>query len=748
MDDNNKIITEVVVDTTAAQQEIIKLNATASDSTKKYEDRVTAKNKATTIQNDLSNKTLAELNKELKMLQKNGASTKDLNKVKKKITATTLKQTKNNANATKSLNKMTDANKKSGAGFALMNSSMGKMISNPIVATIAAIAGVLKLMSSALRGSEESSADLDAAMAGFSQIANIITDTLNKYLAPALKTLVDYMVKYAEPIWRTLSESFDVAKAAIKTLITYFELLATPIKAIIYVAKAAAQALMGDFDGASATMKAFKEDIKATAIELKDNFVETVKQAVEVTKVWTEETENQNNALGESISKAIELSRAESKLIIAKREQKLLNATLNTQISEALQTSKDYTLSTEERSKKIAEAQALEQKRSDTNLALLNREISLVKQQQSLSNNTAEDNEKYNDLLIAREVLQKANADKQRKYLSLEKGLRAEAATDEQKAFEFAAEAADARAADALRKGEDASAAELEAIKLRYQAELAEFDISEADKENLRIKYIDELAQYEFDKKIEEAERTMELDLEIFEEQKSLLEEQGKDTLDIELKILEAAMNQEIKIAEARGKSTVAIKAKYEKASLKLTETSNESKRKSDMATVAAGAVALGDLFGYQKEVQLALSLMALPKALMGIWGSTGSMGPWGVAAAIAQTAIVTVPIIQSISDIASVEVDLPSSSGGGSSSRGGGGGAAASRTPSMVSDLSSVTDIDNLTSGSDQDISDNASSQASSNVQASTSSQVVFSEDSHSSFKNQVEFKEDKVNY
>ena len=62
---NNTIRTKVELDATQAQQEIVKLNSLASDTTKTLEERIDAKNKEVKIQNNLSTKTIASLEKEV-----------------------------------------------------------------------------------------------------------------------------------------------------------------------------------------------------------------------------------------------------------------------------------------------------------------------------------------------------------------------------------------------------------------------------------------------------------------------------------------------------------------------------------------------------------------------------------------------------------------------------------------------------------------------------------------------------------
>jgi phage terminase large subunit-like protein len=81
MEEQNKIVTVVELSTQQAQQELVKLNATVSNSTKSLEERIAAKNKAIEIQNQLSKKTIEALENERRTLEGSGASAKQLDAI-------------------------------------------------------------------------------------------------------------------------------------------------------------------------------------------------------------------------------------------------------------------------------------------------------------------------------------------------------------------------------------------------------------------------------------------------------------------------------------------------------------------------------------------------------------------------------------------------------------------------------------------------------------------------------------------
>ena len=117
---NNKIKTTVELDVSQVQRQIVKLNGSASDTTKKLEDRIKDKNKAVELQNKLSKKVLTALKKENDSLKKAGASTKEITASTKKLNAEKLKSAKASAANTKQLNKLNASSKKSSKGMGFL----------------------------------------------------------------------------------------------------------------------------------------------------------------------------------------------------------------------------------------------------------------------------------------------------------------------------------------------------------------------------------------------------------------------------------------------------------------------------------------------------------------------------------------------------------------------------------------------------------------------------------------------------
>ena len=121
---NNRIKTTVQLDVNQVQQQIVKLNSSASDTTKKLEDRIKDKNKAVELQNKLSKKTIADAKKEQQSLIKSGGSLKEVTKATKKLNTEKLKATKISAANTKQQNKLNASTKSSGKGFGFLSKGL------------------------------------------------------------------------------------------------------------------------------------------------------------------------------------------------------------------------------------------------------------------------------------------------------------------------------------------------------------------------------------------------------------------------------------------------------------------------------------------------------------------------------------------------------------------------------------------------------------------------------------------------
>ena len=182
-DENNTIRTRVEIDSTQAQIEIAKLNSKASDSTKTLEERIEAKNKEVEVQDKLSKKTIANLEKEVRSLTGVTGKEKELERAISKLNKERVRSTKVSERNIKQQNKLSKSlanSKKSigglGAAFGGLGSSVGSMIpmlgklkialiSTGIGALVVAIGGMIALMSEAVKKGAEFSKGLSGLKA-------------------------------------------------------------------------------------------------------------------------------------------------------------------------------------------------------------------------------------------------------------------------------------------------------------------------------------------------------------------------------------------------------------------------------------------------------------------------------------------------------------------------------------------------------------------------------------------------------
>lgn len=112
MEEQNKIVTVVELNAQQAQQELVKLNATVTNSTKSLEDRIAAKNKVIEIQNDLSKKTINTLENERRTLEGRGATEKELQTIFIKLNKEKLEALKTSEKSRVELDKLVAAQDK------------------------------------------------------------------------------------------------------------------------------------------------------------------------------------------------------------------------------------------------------------------------------------------------------------------------------------------------------------------------------------------------------------------------------------------------------------------------------------------------------------------------------------------------------------------------------------------------------------------------------------------------------------
>jgi hypothetical protein len=151
---NNKIKTTVELDVSQVQRQIVRLNGSASDTTKKLEDRIRDKNRAVELQNKLSKKVIDGLKKENASLIKSGASIKEVTASTKKLNAEKLKSVRTSAANTKQLNKLNASTKKSTKGFGAFSKSMGGAVKGGNLLKVAVVAAAAAFVLVIKKGAE------------------------------------------------------------------------------------------------------------------------------------------------------------------------------------------------------------------------------------------------------------------------------------------------------------------------------------------------------------------------------------------------------------------------------------------------------------------------------------------------------------------------------------------------------------------------------------------------------------------
>ena len=259
----------------------------------------------------------------------------------------------------------------------------------------------------------------------------------------------------------------------------------------------------------------------------------------------------------------------------------------------------------------------------------------------------------------------------------------------------------------------------------------------DAESEAKKLKKEKELADAE-------ADRNAQLELDEIEIQRK--KDLGERTLALELELLEKKRLQDVSVAGLTAKEIEVINSKSAKAKKDIKEREKETEIAVNKAILDSGINMAADAFGIAQEVAVAKMLMAAPEALGNVWKNAANQPtiPGMLLHGAVGTATTLTPIIKGLSDIKKTK--FSKSKGGGSRSSGSISSSAGS-APVGVSDISNLSGSNASRMGTDSSLSSRAASDA---VNGGTlngaSSGIVFSEDSYSDFRSQVDFREDKT--
>lgn len=707
---NNEIVTKVTLDTDQAQASIVKLNAKASDSTKTLEERLEAKNKQSKIQNDLSKKTISTVEKEVASVKKLGGSEKDVAKVEAKLQKERLKALKTSTTTQKQLNKLnqtldkqkaktkavaeaTAKSEKASKGMRGsingMDDAMGGLLTrmklllaNPIGILISALVGLFMLFKEAVGRSGKATESFSKIGAKLSAVFN----TLMQLIMPLVEWIGEKLVKAFDDPVQSIK---DLGSAIVDNVINRFKALM----------------VLGDAIGAL-----FRGDFKEASKLATDGFIQLGTGVTNATDKLEKLVDETKKVYNEQEKLAQLTAQSERKQAIAEIEFQKLQLT----------------------SQNLAEKQR--QIRDDTSKSIderieANKELSKVL-----------DDQLKREMKLASDELKRAEAEFKSTGESIDNiKLVGDA---EIKLLEIQERITSQRSEQLVN---ETSLIKEKTDLLGFQT-LAELDAHNVIQEAKKVakEKEDEDKKVAKEKKKEEAEREIEAQFVLDEMDIERKRAHGENVLQLELALLKKKKDNALLNDKLTAKERLVIQGEYSDTVAEMSKELNKTQKQLDKEAGKATVDALASTFGFEKEVAVARMLLKAPEAIADIF-KTGALKPTiiqRVGHIVSGLATVVPPIIKGLNDIKKVR--FSGSKGGGGSS--GGGGSATAPTGISSSAVEDIEANNMARLGVDPSLGQNAGAIASNNVQGESSSSIVFSENSHSAFKRQVQFKEEKI--
>ena len=214
-----------------------------------------------------------------------------------------------------------------------------------------------------------------------------ILTAASKGLGAAFEVLLDI----AEGLGETLFDTFSNPKQAISDLAEFLKtvLFDATIGRVQSLATAVKLLFDGDFQGAA------KE-----AVDVLSGVNNTVDKVVDGTQSLIDKTKEVVTEIKEETKAAVALERARQKLRDAEIELRIETAKSRAEIKELNKVAEDTTKSYDERRDAAAKAIAIEQRLLTRRIDLAQQNADIIKEQNALSNNLVEDNEKLADAQI------------------------------------------------------------------------------------------------------------------------------------------------------------------------------------------------------------------------------------------------------------------------------------------------------------------------------------------------------------
>ena len=685
---NNKIVTTVELDVNVAAQEIVKLNSLASDGTKDLSERLDAKNKQIKIQNDLNKKGISDLEKQVKGLKGVVGKEKEYIKATQKLEKAKLNEVKVTERNAKTQRKLAESYDKSKGSINKLDNATGGMITRfKLLAAnpIVLFVTILTAGLQLLKKAFTSSEDGQNKYAKAMAVVNAVLGNLLDLVADFANILVDLFSNPKESL-----ESFgELIK---QNLINRFEGL---VSLIPELGKAITLLFKGKFGEAG---KVAGNAVAKVALGV-DDLSGKIAKATEATKDFIKEQAKEADLAVQVANKRAEADKIERKLLV---DRSVLEAEI---AQKRLDAKKENEFTSKQRQAFLQEAQKLEDQLIDkeTKYLELRRDAQILENTFSRSNKENLDAEAK---AIAAVNDQQAVRARKAKKLQTELNTISKEIERDDKVI------SDAKA----KKKKEEEDAESEAKKLKKEKELADA----------------------------EADRNAQLELDEIEIQRK--KDLGERTLALELELLEKKRLQDVSVAGLTAKEIEVINSKSAKAKKDIKDKEKETEIAVNKAILDSGINMAADAFGIAQEVAVAKMLMAAPEAIGNVWKNAANQPtiPQMLLHGAVGTATTLSPIVKGLSDIKKTK--FSKSKGGGSRSSGSISSSAGS-APVGVSDISNLSGSNASRMGTDSSLSSRAASDA---VNGGTlngaSSGIVFSEDSYSDFRSQVDFREDKT--
>jgi hypothetical protein len=713
----NTIETKVVLDSTAAQIEIAKLNGIASDSTRELEERVAAKNKQIKIQNELSEKNINQLKKEVKELTGVEGKEKDLKRATDKLNKAKIRETKISVRNEKVQKKLVQSYDDSKNSLSKLNEATGGFIdklkllaTNPIVLVMTLIVGVFQTLKKAIERSEkatESFAKVGAFLSGMLNGVIAVLEPLVELLGETLVSAIEKPGEAWDSFVGVLQSGYEVWKTQIlDRFIGNLKILSGTFEKGVLKMRIAWNEFTGDSEEAEELEKALDEVNKKIeeGYEAHKKANEQLINGFNAAKGAIEEFAKKAKENYEEASKAtLDLANAERQLVknrISLEKQQLTSLKL---AEEQRQVRDDISKTFPERIKANKELGKVLDEQAKKELSLARQNLNLAQLKQQAEGDSISSLEAVGDAEIKLLEIQERITGQRSEQLVNEQALKKE---------QLEKEKADSDKIAADKKAQD---------KIDEDKALKKIEDKAAS---------DKLAR----------EQDIEND-EIELERKRLL---GEATLQQELDLLKKKSEHELLLAGEDKAAKLLIENKYNLAKEEIQKLANDAEKRRTQDLLDAGIAAAGEAFGIGKELSIATALVNTYKGISEVWASKSETGLVG-AGFIQKLATSAVTAVQGFNTVKKIigTTGPKGSSKRGSSGGGLSGGSALSAGAPPISQVGSLASNNVSRLGGDSSLVSNASNDAANSARVTGSSgTIIFSESSYQSFQDQITFR------